>query len=69
MLDPPEPQPRARRPYLQTERAERTAATRARILAAAEDALRTGSAGAVGLDAVARAAGTTVPTVLRHFGG
>ncbi len=61
--------PPRRRPYVQTERAERTAATRARILAAAEEALRTRPADAVALDAVARDAGTTVPTVLRHFPG
>jgi AcrR family transcriptional regulator len=65
---PPETPPR-RRPYLQTARAARTTATRARILAAAADALRARPPEAVALDAVARDAGTTVPTVLRHFAG
>jgi AcrR family transcriptional regulator len=69
MSDAPPRPPARRRPYVQLERAARTAATRARILAAAEEALRTRPPEAVALDAVARAAGTTVPTVLRHFGG
>jgi len=64
VLDVPSP----RRPYLQTARAARTAQTRLRILAAAEAALRARPPASVGLDAVARDAGTTVPTVLRHFG-
>jgi len=60
---------RGPRPYVQTRRAERTATTRRRILSAAEDALRTRGLGGLALDAVARDAGTTVPTLLRHFPG
>jgi AcrR family transcriptional regulator len=69
MSDTPSETPPRRRPYLQTARAARTAQTRGRILAAAADALRTRPPEAVALDAVARDAGTTVPTVLRHFAG
>ena len=42
-------------------------ATRRRILDATAALLREGAAGALGLEAVARGAGTAVPTVLRHF--
>ena len=69
MSEPPNDAPRPRRPYVQTSRAERTTSTRRRILAAAEEALRARPPAAVALDAVARDAGTTVPTVLRHFAG
>jgi AcrR family transcriptional regulator len=67
---PPDRTPGAprRRSYVQLERAEQTARTRARILAAAQDALRARPPEAVSLHAVARDAQTTVPTVLRHFG-
>lgn len=55
------------RPYRQAARARSTAATRRRILAATEALLREDAAGAVPIAAVAHAAGTTVPTILRHF--
>jgi AcrR family transcriptional regulator len=55
-----------RRSYRQTARARSADATRRRILDAAEALLRA-DPGAVRVAAVARAAGTTVPTVLRHF--
>ncbi len=56
-----------RRPYRQDARARSAAATRARILEATEALVR--DEPAVSLEAAARLAGTTVPTVLRHFGG
>lgn len=61
-------EPGSRRPYRQTTRARNAQATRHRVLDATEALLREGPAAAVGLEAVARGAGTTVPTVLRHFG-
>lgn len=56
------------RPYRQRARARATEETRARILAAAGELLERRPAAAVSLEAVAAAASTTVPTVLRHFG-
>lgn len=58
-----------RRPYRQVARAAAAEERRERILDAAEELLRGAPVEAVGLEAVAAAAGTTVPTVLRHFGG
>lgn len=60
--------PKSRRAYHQGARARSADATRARILEAAESLVRDGDAGRVGLQAVAGAASTSVPTVLRHFG-
>ncbi len=64
----PRNEPRTRRPYRQAARARSAEATRTGILAATEELLRDGPPGAVSLERVARAAGSTVPTVLRHFG-
>src|SRR3954447_1224262 len=58
-----------RRPYRQVARASAARATRERVLEAAEELLRERMPEAVTLDAVARRARTTVPTVLRHFAG
>ena len=55
------------RPYRQRARARGVEATRRRILDAAERLLRRHAADAVTIASVARTAGTTVPTVLRHF--
>jgi len=57
-----------RRRYRQDARARSVEATRRRILAATEALLREDSAGAVSIATVAHAAGTTVATILRHFG-
>lgn len=59
----------SKRPYRQGARARATAETRGRILEATETLLRVDPAAAVSLDTIARTAGTTVPTVLRHFEG
>ncbi len=58
--------PVRRRPYRQTARARTAAATRRRILDAG--AARVRAERPTPLEAIARDAGTTVPTVLRHFG-
>jgi AcrR family transcriptional regulator len=63
----PRKEPGTRRPYRQVARARSSAGTRARILAATEHLLSEGPPATLSLDAVARAAATTVPTVLRHF--
>jgi AcrR family transcriptional regulator len=59
--------PILRRRYHQRARATSAEAARERIRSATEALLREGAASSVALAAVARAAGTTVPTVLRHF--
>jgi AcrR family transcriptional regulator len=46
-----------------------TAGTRSRLLEAAEALLRERPADGISLEAVAARAGSTVPTLLRHFGG
>jgi len=56
-----------RRRYRQDARARSAEATRRRILAATEALLREGATDAIPIAAVAHAAGTTVPTILRHF--
>jgi AcrR family transcriptional regulator len=56
-----------RRRYRQEARARSAEATRRRILAATEALLRENAPSAVPIAAAARAAGTTVPTILRHF--
>jgi AcrR family transcriptional regulator len=56
-----------RRRYRQDARARGAEATRRRILAATEALLREKPAAAVPIAAVAQAAGTSVPTLLRHF--
>lgn len=58
----------AKRAYRMTARAEATAQTRRRILEATIDLFTTTDAQDITLEAIARAAGVTVPTVLRHFG-
>lgn len=58
----------ATRPYRQRDRAEATAATRERILAAVLASAHEMLTIEIRLDDVARRAGTTVQTVLRHFG-
>lgn len=57
------------RSYRQSRRAESTAATRARLLAATAELLRGASADDVSLAAVAARAQSTMPTLLRHFDG
>ena len=61
--------PQTPRPYQQTRRAASTAATRARLLAATVELLREAPAEGVTLRDVARRAGSTEPTLLRHFTG
>jgi AcrR family transcriptional regulator len=56
------------RPYRQRERAAATAGTRARILDAVLAAAHEMLTIEIRLDDIARRAGTTVQTVLRHFG-
>ncbi len=56
-----------RRRYRQDARARGAEATRRRILAATEALLREDATGAVPITAIAHAAGTSVPTILRHF--
>jgi len=56
-----------RRRYRQEARARSSEATRRRILAATEALLRGDVPSAIPIAAVAHAAGTTVPTILRHF--
>lgn len=68
MSSDPRGEPLSRRPYRQEARARGAEATHRRILEAAEALLRVEPAAAVPVAAVARRAGTTVPTVLRHFG-
>lgn len=58
----------ATRPYRQRDRANATAETRARILASVIEAAHEMLTVEIRLDDVARRAGTTVQTVLRHFG-
>ena len=53
--------------YRQGARARAVETTRRRVLGAAEALLREHPASAVPITSVARDAGTTVPTVLRHF--
>jgi AcrR family transcriptional regulator len=57
-----------RRKYRMGARAEAKAATRERILAAAGEILSPAAGGRVSLEDIATSAGTTVQTVLRHFG-
>ena len=57
-----------KRAYNQTARAEAAEATAARIVAVLHDFLRTDWYDDISLEQVAKAAGVTVPTVLRHFG-
>jgi AcrR family transcriptional regulator len=59
---------RAKRPYRMQARAEATAATQERILAAAETAFDELPLNELTLAAVAERAGVSVQTVLRHFG-
>ncbi len=61
--------PQNTRPYAQSRRALSTAATRARLLEATADLLREAPAQGVTLRAVADRAGSTEPTLLRHFAG
>lgn len=61
--------PETPRAYHQSRRAASTAATRSRLLEAAAELLRAPPAGGVTLRAVAYRAGSTEPTVLRHFPG
>jgi len=56
------------RPYDRTRRAAAAAETTARIIDAAEAAIREGAPGSLTLATVAAKAGVTVQTVLRHFG-
>jgi AcrR family transcriptional regulator len=58
-----------RRPYRQTARAEAAEATGGRILDAFADAMRKKWLEDITLDEVASAAGVTVQTVIRRFGG
>ena len=61
--------PRKRkRAYNQTARAEAAEATAARIVAVFHDFLRTDWYDDISLERIAKAAGVTVPTVLRRFG-
>jgi AcrR family transcriptional regulator len=57
---------RATRPYTQGARAAKSAATRARILAAARDLMP--DADQLQVDEIARRAGVSVPTLYSHFG-
>jgi len=57
-----------KRSYNQTARAEAAEATAARIVDAFHEFLQTDWYDDISLDRVAKAAGVTVPTVLRHFG-
>lgn len=59
----------SRRPYRQTARAERTAATRERIVAAARDAFLADWYDDVTLARIAGDAGVSLGTVINHFGG
>lgn len=59
----------ARRPYRQSARAEAAEATGRRILDAFQDAMRDNWLDDITLDQVARAAGVTVQTLIRRFGG
>ncbi len=63
----PRNEPLSRRPYRQKARAQSSEATRRRILTVTAALLREGAIGAPSLEAVARGAQTTVPTVLRHY--
>lgn len=67
MPSAPDDAARLRRPYRQEARARATEAMRRRILVAAEELVRARPAADVPIAAVATRAGTTVPTVLRHF--
>jgi len=67
MPSPVRKDPQSRRPYRQQARARSAEATRRRILDATEALLREHAASAVSLATIARAARTTVPTILRHF--
>jgi len=58
----------SKRKYRMGARADATAATRERILAAADGLFSGESSEAPSLDDVAESAGTTVQTILRHFG-
>jgi AcrR family transcriptional regulator len=58
-----------RRPYRQTARADAAEATGRRILDAFADAMRSAWLEDITLDEVASAAGVTVQTVIRRFGG
>src|SRR3954467_5128658 len=58
----------AKRPYRMRVRAEQVAATRERMLATAMQLFGTRLYDKVSLDDVAAGAGTTVQTVIRHFG-
>ncbi len=58
----------ARRAYRQDARARTTEATRDRLLLAGEELLRAHPVDEVPIAGVARRAGTSVPTLLRHFG-
>jgi AcrR family transcriptional regulator len=60
--------PPPKRPYNQTARAEAVEATAARVIEVFHGFLQTDWYDDISLDRVARAAGCTVPTVLRHFG-
>jgi AcrR family transcriptional regulator len=57
-----------KRAYRQTSRAEATRRTRERILDATDELFQGDSGAALTLEQVAAGAGTTVMTVLRHFG-
>lgn len=68
MSDEPRHAPASPRPYRQQARAQSAAATRRHILRTTEALLRGEVPDALPMTAIAREAGTTVPTVLRHFG-
>jgi AcrR family transcriptional regulator len=59
---------RAKRPYRMQARAEATAATKQRVLDAAEAAFDELPVNEITLAAIAKRAGVSVQTVLRHFG-
>ena len=63
----PRNEPMSRRPYRQQARAAGVDATRRRLLAATERLLRAHAAADVTIATIACEAGTTVPTLLRHF--
>jgi AcrR family transcriptional regulator len=58
----------AARGYVKVARAEAEEHTREALLAAADDAFLSGPWGEASLEAIARAAGVTKQTLLRHFG-
>jgi AcrR family transcriptional regulator len=59
---------RPERTYVKVARAQAEEQTRTALLAAADEAFLSGPWGQVSLEAIARAAGVTKQTLLRHFG-